>query len=179
MFKSSSSDLIKRHNVVHLLAQSFLEEARTMEVLSAHPHPYFIQYHGCRFQRGYLTGILLGRHPHDLKNYLSRGVGNIDKKAFMDALESAIYHLHSLGWAHNDLNPTNLLVDDSKACGGMPVLIDFGSDGKIGSLLGTSRGTSGWIEGRIEDYATSKKEHDIFALEKMRFWLDNPTFDDD
>ncbi|KAJ5439074.1 uncharacterized protein N7458_010072 [Penicillium daleae] len=150
-----------------------------MEVLSAHPHPYFIQYHGCRFQRGYLTGILLGRHPHDLKNYLSRGVGNIDKKAFMDALESAIYHLHSLGWAHNDLNPTHLLVDDSKACGGMPVLINFGSAGKIGSLLGTSRGTSGWIEGRIEDYTTSKKEHDIFALEKIRFWLDNPTFGDD
>lgn len=73
----------------------------------------------------------------------------------------------------------DVLVDDSEASGGMPVLIDLGSAGKIGSLLGTSRGTSGWIEGRIEDYTTSKKEHDIFALEKMRLWLDNPTFDDD
>ncbi|EEH02712.1 conserved hypothetical protein [Histoplasma capsulatum G186AR] len=175
----SQYDVYKRHNVVHLLAQSFLEETRTMEFLSAHPHPYFIQYHGCCFRRGYLTGIVISRHSHDLKNYLSHGVGNIDKKAFMTALESAIYHLHSLGWAHNDLNPTNVLVDDSEASGGMPVLIDFGSARKIGSLLGTSRGTSGWIEGRIEDYTTSKKEHDTFALEKMRLWLDNPTFDDD
>ncbi|KAJ5246656.1 hypothetical protein N7468_001639 [Penicillium chermesinum] len=175
----SQYDVYKRYNVVHLLAQSFLEEACTMEFLSTHPHPHFVQYHGCCFRRGYLTGIVLSRHPCDLKNYLNRGVGIIDKKVFMNALESAVYHLHSLGWAHNDLNPTNLLVDDSKANCGMPVLIDFGSARKMGSLLGTSRGTSGWIEGRIEDYTTSKKEHDIFALEKIRLWLDNPTIDDD
>lgn len=175
----SQYDVYKRYNVVHLLAQSFLEEARTMEFLSAHPHPYFIRYHGCRFRKGYLTGIVLSRHSHDLKSYLSREVGNIDKRAFMNALESAIHHLHSLGWAHNDLNPTNVLVDDSEASRGMPILIDFGSAREVGSLLGTSRGTSGWIEGRIEDYTTSKKEHDVFALEKMRLWLDNLTFDDD
>ena len=174
----SQYDVYKRYNVVPLLVQSFLEEARTMEFLSAHPHPNLIQYHGCRFHRGYLTGIVLSRHSHDLKSYLSRGVGGIDKEAFMRALESAIYHLHSLGWAHNDLNPTNVLVDDSGAGGGMPVLIDFGSARKIGSLLGTSRGTSGWIEGGMEDYTTSEKEHDTFALGKMRLWLDNPTFDD-
>ncbi|KAE8165197.1 hypothetical protein BDV40DRAFT_297788 [Aspergillus tamarii] len=175
----SQYDIYKRRNVVHLLAKSLLEEARTMEFLSAHPRSCFIQYHGCRIRRGYLTGIVLSRHSHDLKNYLSQGVGSIDKKAFMNALESAISHLHSLGWAHNDLNPTNVLVDDSAASGGMPVLIDFGSAGKIGSVLGTSRGTSGWFEGRIEDYTTSKKEHDIFAREKMRLWLKDPTFDDD
>ncbi|KAI1832184.1 hypothetical protein DTO013E5_6341 [Penicillium roqueforti] len=143
------------------------------------PTSLFRPYYGCRFRGGYKTGIVLGRHSHDLKNYLSGGVRNIDKKAFMNVLESAIYHLHSLGLAHNDLNPTNVLVDDSEASGGMPVLIDFGSAGKIGSLLGTSRGTSGWIEGRIEDYGISRKEHDTFALEKMRLRLDNPTFDDD
>ena len=63
-----------------------------------------------------------------------------------------------------------MLVDESKASGGMPILIDFGSAREIGSLLGTSRGTSGWIEGRIEDYTTSKKEHDdIFALRQPDF----------
>lgn len=59
-----------------------------------------------------------------------------------------------------------MLVDDSEASRGMPVLIDFGSAREVGSLLGTSRGTSGWIQGRIEDYTTSKKEHDVFARRK-------------
>ncbi|KND88609.1 hypothetical protein TOPH_06706 [Tolypocladium ophioglossoides CBS 100239] len=172
-------DVFSRHNVVHLLAQGLLEEARTMEFLSEHPHPNIIRYHGYRSRRGYLTGIVLDRHSHDLNDYLKNGARAIDKKVFMDALESAICHLHSLGWAHNDLNPKNVLVDDSTAAGGLPVLIDFGSAREIGTLLGTSRGTSGWIEGRIEDYTTSKREHDIFALEKIRVWLDNPTFDND
>lgn len=44
----------------------------------------------------------------------------------MNALKSIIYHLPSLGGAHNDLYPKNVLVYDSEASGGMPVLIDFG-----------------------------------------------------
>lgn len=146
-----------------------------MEVLSKHPHPNIIKYHGCRSLRGYLTGIVLDRHGHDLNKYLKKKVGTIDKNPFMDALRSAIHHLHSLGWAHNDLNPSNVLVDDSVA-GGKPVLIDFDSARELGKLMGMSRGTSGWIEGRIEDYTTSRKEHDIFALDKIDAWLDNPTF---
>ncbi|KAL4920719.1 hypothetical protein BDW62DRAFT_198605 [Aspergillus aurantiobrunneus] len=68
----SQHDVYKRYNVVHLLVQGFLDEARTMEFLSAHPHPYFVQYHGCCVRRAYLTGIVLSRHSHDLKNYLRR-----------------------------------------------------------------------------------------------------------
>ncbi|KAG7126049.1 Serine/threonine-protein kinase/endoribonuclease IRE2 like [Verticillium longisporum] len=174
----SQYDVFKRHNAVHLLARGLLEEARTMELLSQHPHPNIIRYHGCRSRRGYLTGIVLDHYSHNLKDYLKNGTGTLNKKMFMNALESAFHHLHSLGWAHNDLNPTNVLVDDSEAGGGLPVLIDFGSAQEVGGLLGTSRGTSGWIEGRIEDYTTSRKEHDVFALEKIRVWLNNPTFDD-
>ena len=46
---------------------------------------------------GYLTGIVLSRYSYHLKDYLRRGVGNIDKKTFMNALESAIYDLYLLG----------------------------------------------------------------------------------
>ena len=172
----SKYDVFKRHQVVHLLAQDLLEEAYTMEFLHQHPHPNIVGYHGCCHKRGYLTGIVLDRYPNDLKSYLQKEAGSIDKEKFMDALESAINHLHSLGWAHNDLNPTNVLVNDSEDGGILPVLIDFNSARKINVPLGTSRGTAGWIEGKIEDYTTSRKENDIFALKKIRIWLDNPDF---
>lgn len=92
----------------------------------------------------------------------------------MQALKSAISHLHSIGWAHNDLNPSNIMVDKEA----MPILIDFGSAREIGAKLGTSRGTKGWIDGEIKDYHTSDSIHDVFAIEKLRTWLDGPTFDD-
>ncbi|KAK3307161.1 uncharacterized protein B0T15DRAFT_166371 [Chaetomium strumarium] len=84
----------------------------------------------------------------------------------MAALESAIRHLHSLGVAHNG----NVMVNAE----GIPVLIDFGSSRAIGKKLGPSRGTAGWIEGDPSDYDTSDDGHDLYALEKIRAWLDNP-----
>ena len=58
---------------------------------------------------------------------------------------------------------------------GEPVLVDFGSCHRIGDLLGVSRGTPGWMEDR-DHYTTSKKSHDIAALDRIREWMDNPTF---
>lgn len=139
-----------------------------MEILSKHPHPHIIRYHGCRSQGRYLTGIVLDRYSYTLKDYVKEATVKIDNKVFMSALESAINHLHSLGWAHNDLNPTNVMIDDSGTGGSMPVLIDFGSAREVGMLLGTSRGTAGWYDGRIEDYTISKKENYMFGLKKMR-----------
>ncbi|KAF1958433.1 kinase-like protein [Byssothecium circinans] len=167
-------DLFQEHNVLNLIPKGLLEEAQAMEMLSQHPHPNIIHYHGCRVHRNRITGLVLDRHPCTLNDYLKNKVGSVDKKPFMLALESAISHLHSLDWAHNDLNPKNVLVDKA----GMPVLIDFGSARKIGDKLGSSRGTKGWIDGEIKDYHTSDHRHDLSALEKIRTWLDNPTFNE-
>lgn len=60
----------------------------------------------------------------------------------------------------------------------MPVLIDFGSAREMGATLGTSRGTKGWIEGEMKDYHTSDKRHDLFAIDKIRVWLDAPILKD-
>lgn len=167
-------DIFQEHNVLNLIPKGLLDEAKAMELLSQHPHPNIISYHGCHIRRGRITGLILDRHPHTLTDYLKNRVGSVDKEPFMHALRLAIGHLHSLGWAHNDLNPTNVLVDEA----GMPVLIDFGSAREAGAKLGTSRGTKGWIDGEIKDYHTSDYRHDLFALEKISTWLDSPTFDE-
>lgn len=92
----------------------------------------------------------------------------------MKALEGGIHHLRLLGWAHNDLNPGNVLVNET----GMPILIDFGSSHPIGAKLTFSRGTKGWIDEDMKDYTMSEKRHDISALCKIRSWLDAPIFED-
>ncbi|KPM41996.1 hypothetical protein AK830_g4582 [Neonectria ditissima] len=167
-------DVFLEHKVVHLLAKSLLEEAEAMEVLRSQPHPNIIGYHGCLVRRGHITGLVLDRYRDDLNGHLKNGHTIQDKELFMKSLESAIHHFHSLGWAHNDLNPTNILVTED----GKPVLIDFGSARRIGEKLSTSRGTKDWIDCEMKDYTTSETRHDTFALTKIRSWLDNPTFKD-
>ncbi|KAF2013916.1 kinase-like protein [Aaosphaeria arxii CBS 175.79] len=166
-------DTFQEHNVLHLIPKGFIEEVDAMEMLSQHPHPNIIKYHGCQVRRGRITGLVLDRHPNTFSEYLKSKVGPIDKEPFMQALQSAISHLHSLHWAHNDLNPSNILINEE----GMPVLIDFGSAREVGMKLGTSRGTKGWIDCELKDYHTSDYGHDLFALEKLRTWLDEPTFE--
>lgn len=90
---------------------------------------------------------------------------HLDKKKFIEALESAIDHLHSLGLAHNDLNPNNIMVRN-----GLPVLVDFGSAGRFGESL-YSLGTTEWYP---KNFTTSEKEHDTECLAKFREWIEKP-----
>ncbi|KAI0487154.1 kinase-like domain-containing protein [Xylaria cf. heliscus] len=166
-------DIYLKHKVVHLLPRGLLEEAEPMDVLRHQPHPNIVRYYGCHARRGYITGLALERHPHDLESHLKSGHSIQDKELFMESLGSAVRHLHSLGWAHNDINPTNVLVAED----GRPILIDFDSARKIGKKLGSSRGTKGWIDCEMKDYTTSETQHDTSALAKLRTWLRNPTFE--
>ncbi|KAJ5722411.1 hypothetical protein N7488_000446 [Penicillium malachiteum] len=150
------------------LYNSLVAEAKILEELSQHPHPNLIGYHGCRVARGHITGIVLDRHPYDLRSYIENGHDLVNKTLFMTGLESVIRHLHALGWAHNDLTPANVLVGEDY----QPLLIDFEGCQKFGEGLTYIRGTEDWIEGKIEDYTTSEARHDIFALGKIRDWLD-------
>lgn len=162
--------MLKNMGIEKQLFDSLVAEAQVLEELSQHPHPNLIRYHGCRVVRDHITGIVLDRHPHDLQTHVQSGCGTINKARFMAALESVVQHLHGLGWAHNDLNPSNVLVGED----GMPVLIDFGGCQKLGTKLKHIRGTKGWIEGEIEDHTMSETKHDIFALGKIRAWLEDP-----
>ena len=162
----------KNDDCLSIISLLLLEEAQALQLASLGPHPGIIRYHGCHVRRGRITGLVLDRHEYDLKGYLRENVGHIDKEVFMAALESAVRHLHSMGLAHNDINPRNILINAA----GMPVLVDFGSCRKVGEKLGSTRGTPGWVEGPMEEYTTSEERHDTFAIGKIRDWLDNPTF---
>jgi serine/threonine protein kinase len=161
-------DIYKDLEFLEVMPAMMLDEIHALEIIAQSPHPNIIGYHGCRVRRGYITGLVLDRYESDLDQHL-RENGNIDKGPLMDALEDAIRHLHSLGLAHNDINPANIMVNAD----GMPVLADFGSSREIGRRMGPSRGADGWID-ETDDYVTSEKRHDIIGLGKIRAWLDDP-----
>ena len=146
------------------VTKALLGETLIMEQLSKTPHPNIIKYHGCRTRRGRITAIVLERLDLTLELYArTEAFSQLDKEKFMAALESAVSHVHSLGLAHNDINPQNIMVKD-----GMPVLIDFGSCAPYGTRL-QSLGSPGWFE---KPFFTSEKDHDSYPLKKLRGWWD-------
>ncbi|KAK3940258.1 kinase-like domain-containing protein [Diplogelasinospora grovesii] len=161
----------KQADLLHFPRDILLQEAHTLEAICRHhPHPNIIGYHGCRVHRGFITGLVLDRHPSDLQEYFhdehwwGQTRPPLDKERFMEALQSAVDHLHSLGFAHNDIKPQNILVNAA----GMPVLVDFDSCRPVGEK--GSRGTVGWMDDE-ENYEISDFRHDTFAMEKLRAWL--------
>lgn len=144
------------------LARLLLSEAVTMQEIAQHPHPNIARYHGVRLRRGRITGLVLDNYPCTLLEHVKRGL-SLDWKKSMQSLESAVAHLHSLGLAHNDINPENIMVTADNVL----ILMDFGSCGPFGKRVPT-QGTPEWtdkIDGR------SGKEHDVFGLDKIRKWF--------
>ncbi|KAK1773081.1 kinase-like domain-containing protein [Copromyces sp. CBS 386.78] len=173
----SAYEDLKEEDALGSLPLELLDEARILELTLRKPHPGIVQYFGCRIHRSHITGLVLRRYEYNIYQYLQLGIGTLtsdEKEAFMKALEGAVRHLHSeLKVSHNDINPLNIMVTTSDK---MPVLVDFGSARKIGEKLGVSRGTPGWID-EEDDYTTSDVKHDLFALGKIREWLEDPKFE--
>jgi serine/threonine protein kinase len=159
--KLLSYDCFKGTN---LMSELLLQEAEILELLKRNPHPNIVRYHGCLIKRGHVVGLVLDRFPATLDQRLKNGVQNFNAELCMNGITSAARHLHSLGLAHNDLNPSNIMVDEHDS----PVLIDFGSCQPFEMGLITT-GTVGWVD---DDFTTSAQQHDEIALNKIRLWLE-------
>ncbi|KAI4663167.1 uncharacterized protein J4E88_010802 [Alternaria novae-zelandiae] len=146
-----------------LLPQLLLGEAEVLHFLEENPHPNIIRFHGCTVNRGRVTGIALDKYSVILQYRHEDVPQPLDVEACMCGIRSALKHLHCLGLAHNDLNPSNIALDTNDN----PILLDFGSCRRFGQVLLTG-GTPGWID---EDYSTSAQCHDELAVDKVEAWL--------
>ncbi|CAL3971506.1 unnamed protein product [Diplocarpon coronariae] len=151
----------------NFIPQALLDETLVMEQVSTSPHASIVAYYGCRVRRGRITAMLFERLDQTLTRYvLTPAFGELDKVRFVAELQSAVDYVHSLGLAHNDINPDNIMIKN-----GSPVLIDFGSCQPFGMRL-QSLGTEGWYE---KAFFTSEEEHDVYSLTKLRAWIQKPT----
>jgi serine/threonine protein kinase len=151
------------------LSRLLLQEAEALELLSGiRQHPNVVRYHGCLVKRGRIVGIVLDRLTELLEyRFEDKGREPFDAEACMRKMKSVVQFLHSQGLAHNDIKPTNIMLNEHDE----PYIIDLGSCLPFGSLLITG-GTLGWID---EEYTHSARWNDEIALRKLRTWLKEKT----
>lgn len=166
------SPITYRFDYPAAISEELRREIEAYTALSAHPHPNICLFHGCIRNEQYATGLVLQRMSRlldswkDTEPYTTR-------LSILRGIKRGIDHMHGLGLVHNDLNPNNIMLDDISR----PVIIDFGSCSREGSLKDKHAGTPGWF--RRSDL--SVKENDYFALGLIAKWLDgwecNPVAD--
>ena len=144
------------------IAALVLHEAEVCEILRKHPHPNLAQYHGCLVDNGRIIGLCFTKYTSDLERTLSerKDITEKEKLAYSKAIEDGIRHLHQLGIVHNDINPSNIMMDGEK-----PVIIDFDSTRPIGAKLGDKAGTFEW---KLEGAEFSEPENDLYGLNKIQ-----------
>ncbi|KAI5867860.1 serine/threonine kinase [Durotheca rogersii] len=147
------------------LSSQILHEAKICELLKGHAHPNIATYIGCIVEGDRIKGLCFARYAMTLAQRL-RMETPFDKERCLQGIESGIRHMHSLGLVHNDINPSNIMIDDADR----PVIIDFDSCQHEGDKLGVKTGTWGWS---IEGAEYAQRENDFLGLSKLKGYLES------
>jgi len=137
-----------------------VDEAKIYEILKDHPHQNICAYYGCVRNGDYVTAICLKKYGRSLQEAVWKGDRTLDHAAILAGISKGLRFLHeTLGLVHNDINPSNIMLDDV----GEAVIIDFDSCMPIGQDIGYRKGgTPGWTsesQGKI-----AVPENDLYGL---------------
>lgn len=146
------------------LALRLLNEAKVLEMLSQNPHPNIEAYLGCVADQGRIVRIALKKYKATFESKLDN-VTTLHK--YMDQIESAAAHLHSLGYAHMDISPQNIMIDDN----GQAVLIDFDACLPFGETVTKAGLVTDWkgpLAGEGRQFKEASKECDELAIQAIR-----------
>lgn len=145
------------------ISELLRHEALACEGVMRSQHPNIVDYFGCLVKNDRIVSICLKKYTDTLSESIDSHK-QIDKKRCLRDIENGIKHMHALGFAHNDINPHNIMFDSD----GTAVIIDFDSCRPLGEELGTKSGTLGFF---VEKTTMSKEANDLYALEKIEEYL--------
>ena len=154
--------LFKLDETDPMLCDIVLHEARICELLSRHPHPNIARYLGCVQDSGLglITSLCFVRYQETLFDRLQDQDRPLDLYSCLQGVKDGLDHLHHLGLNHNDINPSNIMLDQDD----VPVIIDFDCCQREGEpSFGV--GTTGWTDG--SNTGLSERKNDEFALMQL------------
>ncbi|RSM10046.1 hypothetical protein CEP52_003762 [Fusarium oligoseptatum] len=152
-------------------------EIQVWEMIKQHPHPALAVYHGCVESEGRASGLVFARYEETLsqrvnpgrlckRNFIASGRPLVQPwmRRWLESIESALLHLHSLGLVHNDITPANIMLSNKNEA----IIIDCDSTCQIGESLVDKKRTYGWADRDVTHAAPS---NDLKSLGELETWL--------
>ncbi|KZV78662.1 hypothetical protein EXIGLDRAFT_562461, partial [Exidia glandulosa HHB12029] len=134
------------------------------------PHPNLPLYLGCAVDNGYVAEVVFKSYTCTLAEMVDRGAASDElwRATVLSQLKDAVEYVHSLGLAHNDISPNNIMFDNDLSS--RPILVDFDSAQPPGITLGMDDkyGTPGFC---VEDMTVSAFENDSYSLRALEGFM--------
>jgi hypothetical protein len=103
-----------------------LKELAACDVIRIQPHPNLAENCGCKVSDGFIEGLCFKRYRETLMDAInpdnlnkSMSILAADRAAIRNktachfpGIEDGIRHLHKHGLIHNNINPTNIMIDN-------------------------------------------------------------------
>ena len=130
-----------------VVAELMLAEARVNQMFLAEPHVNLGTYLGCVLHEGRIVQLAFPYYLETLSDRVIRAKqegsdcfpANEQEKC-LNGIRAAVRHIHSMGYAHNDISACNILFDRNENA----VLIDLDSCTLIGETLKKGGIVGGW-----------------------------------
>ncbi|EAU87492.1 serine/threonine protein kinase [Coprinopsis cinerea okayama7 len=138
------------------IAQRVRHEICVLEQLRKNPHPNLCDYYGCAVDS--TAGSQHYPRPTLHLETIAKGI------------VAGMRHLHAMGLAHNDISPSNIMIDEY----GSPVIIDFDNCSSFGQPC--RPGTPGYTNfSKISDPRNDYHAFNcLLALLRQKFGLVHP-----
>lgn len=86
-------------------------------------------------------------------------------RRWLESIESALRHLHSLGLVHNDITPANIMLSKENEA----VIIDCDTTCRVGESLVDRKRTYGWADRGVTHAAPSNDFQNLGELKTCLF----------
>jgi serine/threonine protein kinase len=149
-----------------------LREIENCETLRKNPHPNICRYRGVDYdlKSKRIMALLFQKYDMTLGELVAER-RTFDAEKCLQDIRQGIRHIHSLGYVHVEIKPSNIFVD-LKVQPACFVVGDFDSMQKQGSQLRCKCGTEGWNleRARHEDYKANV-EQDWYGLQMVEAYI--------
>lgn len=143
------------------LSQLMLHEAHVGELLRRSPHPNVAKYLGCEVESGRIVALCWQQYESTLADRLLCPVEEQVALQWLEEVQRGLLHMHSLGYCHNDINPSNIMINEDNVA----VIIDFDSCRREGEPFGYKSGTQGWSDDSAQ---LSQTANDMYSFKLVK-----------
>ena len=160
----------KRPGMANYLERGLLNEIEAYESLRDEPNPYIGDYHGCVVYEGSVVALCLAKYHQSLLKRIYYDDRPFNAGACIQRIQDGLSRLHDRRLIHNDLNPSNIMLEEDDK----PAIVGFDYCRPKSQLIGSNDFAGSVWKGDGFNLKWAVPTNDDLGVKKINEWIVDP-----